>query len=616
MTQLHNLCKGTALVKAGKPVASICIPASADETVLFAALELQRYLEKISGARLPVKRGISSKKTVIRLKTTCQRGAPIREQDEFVVESCRDGVLLAGNSSRAVLYAVYEFLENLGCRWFYPMLKEEVIPRRRTIEVASLSVLKRPSLEYRGLFPTPFNNQSLPLLLQLIDWMAKNKMNLLLTSQFDYEDPDTHGICDNLKWRQVRKRLLPEIRKRGILVDMGEHNVDGFFPPDLFHKHPEWFSLIGKTRVPRQICYSNSQAVDWYAKQLVAYIKQNPGEAHIVGTWPRDGGNYCECSACKPKDVILKAVNRIAGRVRAAAPGVIVEYLAYTPQTYEVVKDTLPAGNVSVLVCRRDKMKDWIRHSARASAKGAFLFEYQWADNYNREGKIILCPADVTCTTNAMAKMGARGIVVLLIPPHNWWASGFNNYFFARAAWAGVDESDRWLFDYISSYYSEAARPMMRFFDVLREQESFLISKNTVLGCVNKQERAVFRKAVRSGRLALKEALAIALKNVTRTRICRCASYLDFYNNWITAQFCRQAAADVFANRGKAAKRSVLHLMRKVASLEDEMARMTRRDDPRAGGIGDGVLESELYCVRRTGRIELDEAFKRKVCGQ
>ena len=601
------------LVRNSKPLASIYLQASAGETERFAALELQRYLKQISGVKFSICRKEPKRKAVIRLMTNSELGSNRLEQEELLVETGEDSLVLAGGCPRALLYAVYEFLEVLGCRWFYPVQQEEIIPKHKTLEFSSISLRKKPTLAYRGFFPTPLNGQNLSMLVQFVDWMAKNRMNLLLTSPFDYEDPDTHGICDNLKWGQVKKLLLPEIRKRGILMDMGEHNVDELFPKELFHEHPEWFSLIGETRVPRQICYSNLDAVNYYAQRLVEYIAQNPQEAHIVGTWPQDGGNYCECVQCKPKDVILKAINRVARAVRKHAQDMIVEYLAYTPQTYEVVKGTLPEENMSIMVCKRNKMKDWIQHSALAGAKGAFLFEYQWADNYNQQGKILLRPGDVTHTTIKMARMGAKGIVVLLIPPHNWWSSGLNNYFFARSAWTERDESDRWLADYVSSYYCEAAEPMVKFFHILLKQEDFLVSKNKIWGCVEEDEHREFSRTVRAGRRALKQAALQTVKDTTRTRIRRCSNYLEFYNKWIGAQYFRQTADNIFAAEGKAAKSPVLRLMGRVERLEHEMIAMTRADDSRAGGCADGVLESELFRIRSTGRIEQDLVLRQKV---
>jgi hypothetical protein len=601
------------LSRDNKPLASIYLPESACEIELFAAKELQRYLKIISGASFSILRKEPKQNAFIYMMTKNESADKQFEHEEFIIETNQNCLLLAAGSPRALLYAAYEFLEILGCRWFYPNKQEEVIPSLNTLEVESLSVRKSPTLAYRGLFPSPFNGENLSLLLQLLDWMAKNKMNLLLTSPFDYEDPDTHGICDNLKWSQVKKSLLPEIRKRGIMMNMGEHNVEELFPAKLFHEHPEWFALVGHTRVPRQICYSNSEAVDYYTKSLLQYIIQNPQEADIVGTWPRDGGNYCECEGCKKKDVILKAVNRVAIEVKKVSPDMIVEYLAYTPQTYEVIPDTLPEKNVSVLVCKRNKMKSWIQHSAKANAQGAHLFEYKWSDNYNQQGKIILRAGDVTSNTSKMAKLGAKGIVVLLIPPHNWWASGFNNYFFAKTAWAKKHELDLWLSDYVNSYYSEAAQPMMKFFNILREQEDFLMSKNTTWGCVNKDEWSNFSKAVQSGRRTLKQAQSLAVKDEIRLRVKRCSLYIEFYNIWITAQYYRQLANDTHAVDGVLAKRFVFGYMKKVERLENDMIAMTRADDPRVGGNGDGVLESELFRIRRTGRLEQDQKLKNKV---
>ncbi len=601
------------LAKDNKPLASIYLPASSGATESFAAKELQRYLKTISGANFPIRKKGAKNSAVIYLDSNNESTDNSIKKEEFVIKTHDNCLHLTAGSPRALLYAVYDFLEILGCRWFYPNEREEVIPKLNTLEIETLNIRKSPTLDYRGLFPSPFNSDNQSQLLQLIDWMAKNKMNLILTSPFDYEDPDTHGICDNLKWSQVKKRLMPEIRKRGIMMNMGEHNVEELFPPELFHDHPEWFALIGTTRVPRQICYSNLDAVDHYAKNLVEYITNNPQEADIVGTWPRDGGNYCECEGCKEKDVIIKAVNRVAHEVKKVAPDMIVEYLAYTPQTYEVIPHTLPEKNVSVLVCKRNKMKSWVQHSEKAGAQGAHLFEYKWADNYNQQGKIILRAGDVTANTSKMANLGAKGLVVLLIPPHNWWSSGFNNYFFAKTAWSKKHNLNLWLSDYVKSYYNESAQPMLDFFNKLKEQEKFLIDKNTIWGSVNKEEYSIFKKSMQAGRKSLKEAQKLALKDETRLRIQRCAIYIEFYDKWISAQHTRQLANDVYKQKGTLAKRSVLSYLKKIERLENKMIAMTRADDPRAGGNGDGVLESELFRIRRTGRLEQDQKLKRSV---
>lgn len=134
-----------------------------------------------------------------------------------------------------MLYAVYALLERLGCRWVHPGEAQEIVPKLVAIDLPDGEHIEIPRIEHRGLALYGLYDKTAELGAVMIDWMAKNRLNLLLTS---WERPDPTNT-QTMFWHQVGDRLVPELKRRGILLDMSEHSTEYFFPRSLFHEHPE-----------------------------------------------------------------------------------------------------------------------------------------------------------------------------------------------------------------------------------------------------------------------------------------------------------------------------------------------------------------------------------------
>ncbi|MGQ9609637.1 MAG: DUF4838 domain-containing protein [bacterium] len=186
----------------------IMVGPQATDTEIFAAQELQGYLLQISGAFMPManENERTYKKLILVGKNAAKLMLPESafdqlHHDDFFIKVIGYRLILAGNSPRATLYSVYSFLENLGCRWFAPGVIGEVIPRLPGIVLTTINHVERPSIKYRG-FMCLFENTCQSV--NWIDWMAKNKLNYVMTSQTNFE------IFNNT--------LYGEARKRGILI--------------------------------------------------------------------------------------------------------------------------------------------------------------------------------------------------------------------------------------------------------------------------------------------------------------------------------------------------------------------------------------------------------------
>ena len=113
----------------------IVCPTDPDPVLRFAAEELQRYLREAGGI---CPRGVSSPAlNGVTFELAINTAADALHRDAFGIGFSPRRIKLAGGSSRAVLYAVYAFLEEyLGCRWFYP--GEDIVPKYSAESLSAL----------------------------------------------------------------------------------------------------------------------------------------------------------------------------------------------------------------------------------------------------------------------------------------------------------------------------------------------------------------------------------------------------------------------------------------------------------------------------------------------
>ncbi len=172
-------------------------------------------------------------------------------------------------------------------------------------------------------------------------------------------------------------------------------------------------------------------------RQIADYAARHP-EFHVIGTWPLDGGEYCECENCKDPQTVFKAVKHVAEKVRAVRPDMIVEHLAYKVQTWQPPDTEKVPDNISVLWCTDAGEMDTLAHKWIEKvnpASGVYQFEYYMGDNYRTRANVWLRPAYSAEVARHASEMGFRGVISLFLPIQNWWRASFNNRFFARACW-------------------------------------------------------------------------------------------------------------------------------------------------------------------------------------
>ena len=322
------------LANKGQSQYRIVVAASAIPAERYAAEELKRYLEKMSGARLPIVTdaekptareillGDNSHLAKLRPKVDFTKLGP----DGFVLRVDGNRLIIAGGRPRGTLNGVYSLLEEkLGVRWFTPEL--ESVPKPDRVKLPKMNETKIPALENRDVFWSEVMHNA--------DFAARHRVN-----GQHYGLTAKHGGAFTVYHPFV-------------------HSFDGLVPPELYKDHPEYFPLIDGKRKSGYVqrCLSNPDVVKLSIERVRQWIKEHP-EATIISVSQNDTFNNCQCEPCKaiddaegsPAGSLLKFVNAVAEAIETDHPNVRIDTLAYQ-YTRKAPKTMRPHRNVIVRLC-------------------------------------------------------------------------------------------------------------------------------------------------------------------------------------------------------------------------------------------------------------------------
>lgn len=334
MLAFTNASADVTIANKGKSDCRIVIPAGAIPSERYAAEELQHYLEKISGVKIPIVTDAEKATSREILLGDNTHLAKLRAKidlaklgsDGFVLRTEGDRLIIAGGKPRGTLNGVYTFLEEkLGVRWFTPDV--EKVPKLSRIQLPKLNETKIPALENRDVFwSEPMHNA---------DFAARHRLN-----GQHYGLQEKHGGAFTVYQPFV-------------------HSFDALVPPDLYKEHPEYFPLLDGKRKSGYVqrCLTNPDVLKISIERVRQWIKEHP-EATIISVSQNDTFNNCRCELCKaiddaegsPSGSLLQFVNAVAEAIEKDYPNVRIDTLAYQ-YTRKPPKTIRPRRNVIIRLC-------------------------------------------------------------------------------------------------------------------------------------------------------------------------------------------------------------------------------------------------------------------------
>jgi hypothetical protein len=219
---------------------------------------------------------------------------------------------IVARSDTGLSHAVYLYLEQLGCCWYFPSEHWTIIPQREDIRL-SKPLAARPAFRSRAFAGTGGFGGNLPLdplrTLQRrwTDWQRRNRFG------GEFRVSGHSGEAFNLKYRK---------------------ELEG---------HPEWRAMVDGQRVPwsltAKFCAGNQEVVDLYVQDRLADYRQRRARhaedphAWAVSVEPADGGGHCTAPESlaigSVSDRIFHVANQVARAVRKEFPDGHVSLFAY-----------------------------------------------------------------------------------------------------------------------------------------------------------------------------------------------------------------------------------------------------------------------------------------------
>ncbi len=459
------------IVEDGKSDFSIVTAEDADECIMTAAEEMQTYLEKISGAKLPViteNQLDEGAKAVVIGETELEKDITEVNRDAigadgFLLYSDGNYLLIAGGNSRGTLYGVYTLLEDyLGIRWFTPEL--EVIPESKDIVVdANINKIIQPSFEIRRNSPAGSTDA----------YRARTKMNV----SFHYDASGYGGALTYVLWDVTLDRLVPD---------------------SLFAEHPEYFAMNPDgSRTTDHVCVSHPEVLTVAVENARKAILADNKNADHIHIGQKDNSNYCHCETCealyeKYGSVSAPTIiftNAFADALDDEFPDFTFTFYAYgeTDRPPEDLSLKCNSNVVPVLcglhkACRSHPLTecgaqdgnetfmnlfadneptiaqdfaDWVKIAERT-------YIYDYTINFLNTAQFFSNFETMQPTMKYMHDIGITGYVYNCGDGHYAAFNELRNYLLQKLQWDVDCDVEYHMMDFIKAYYGEDAAPYIR----------------------------------------------------------------------------------------------------------------------------------------------------------
>lgn len=374
----------------------------------------------------------------------------------YIVRSSPGAVLLAGKSELALYYAVDRFLEKeLSVRWFMPGEIGEVVPRTRTVTVGPADERWEPCFAMRWVGKG--------------EWARRNGMNVAVDCGGEFK----------VKWFV--------------------HTFTRLLPPERYaDEHPEYYALVDGTRVGRtgkpsrvQLCTSNPDVVRQVADSIIRIREEEP-DLRMISLDPMDSQVFCQCDRCRgldepgagPHNAVSRRLvlfySQVADLVRGRFPDLLIKSIAYQKYAAPPLDPTLRLGDTNVIqlcrfMCHNHALSDtscpYNRAYAkylldwRERAKNVALYEY-----YNKVSWLEL-PWPIVHTLRKdipwFRDLGLFGLATQY--RENLGSNGLVYYVAARLLRDPDTDVDALLRDFYEKFYADAAGPMREYYEALED---------------------------------------------------------------------------------------------------------------------------------------------------
>ncbi|MGL6022077.1 MAG: DUF4838 domain-containing protein [Chitinophagaceae bacterium] len=302
------------IVKEGKPISCILVN-SQSRIDSQAAIVLQDFIQKISGAVLPIRSNIFKKGDIV----IGEGNIDGLTEDGFRIANSNGILYISSGGDKGTIYGVVSLLEDyLGVSYY--TAHTYTLPKQATITIPKLNRVENPAFKYRQ------------------------------TQCYAMKEDPLYKL-----WFRIEEPI--EVFAGGLWV----HTFDQILPSDVYGiSHPEYYSFINGERRPgkaSQWCLTNPEVLKVVVEKIDSIFKGTP-EMNIISISQNDGNfTNCTCPTYKeldekeggPSGSLIHFLNKLATRF----PNKTFSTLAYL-YTMHPPKYVKPLPNVNIMLCDID----------------------------------------------------------------------------------------------------------------------------------------------------------------------------------------------------------------------------------------------------------------------
>ena len=354
---------------------------TSNPTVDFAAEELKKYLRMMmpEAGEIFIKYDPAAKEG-FRLGLMQDFGLDVGEADDVelddIVHVDVDGEgngIIAGSNPRSILFAVYRYLQENGCRWLFPGVDGEFIPMQ---DIVAVKYHKMADCRFRGQCNEGAEFQ--PNMMAVIDFQPKIYMNVFMIEFFNpksyYNSYYNHAgnparepeplpeMHTTIQWK---RQCEAEISKRGLQFhDMGHGwcaepfglNLEDRYANNL-HYPKEMEQYVAMTDGKRDIfkgrrsriydtniCMSNPKAREIANRAVVDYAEKHRN-VDFLHVWLADSyNNHCECEECQkklPSDWYVIMMNELDKMLEEKGLNTRIVFICYVDTSWPPIVEKL-----------------------------------------------------------------------------------------------------------------------------------------------------------------------------------------------------------------------------------------------------------------------------------
>ncbi len=302
----------------------ILVPSKGSPRLTAAVDDLAGSLERMTGAAFTVEASpsdLGAAAIVVMRTDDAMLPEELRQRlegagpESYLLQSSdAERLWIVANHDDGLSHGIYDFLERLGCRWYYPNANWELIPERGDITLR-LDEVVAPTFISRNFFGT---------------------------GGFGPRNPVDPTLEMRSRWENWKRRN----RFGDQLIGYG-HVGHGFSIKyaDALREHPDYRAMIKGERVEYRpaikFCASNAEVLALFVEDRLREMRERVARepeslsSSFVGADPSDSGGFCECEACRAigngsiSDQVFHVANVVARAIAEEFPGRGVSMYAY-----------------------------------------------------------------------------------------------------------------------------------------------------------------------------------------------------------------------------------------------------------------------------------------------